>query len=322
MDFFAAAKTTSLTIPEPLPSITHGHGHTKSHHHHHPSSSPHHGHGHHDHHGHGHGSGYAYEHVGKVGKSALWVYFTILLVSFFVIALMAKRVERKLRLFHWISLVIVGTAMVSYLCMASGLGVDYVRSYKDTHDGTVVLRQVFWARYVDWSITTPLLLLDLALLAGLPLTTTILVMIADEGMILTGLFGGLSSQGEASRWLFFGVSDVFFLYVLWTLLVSGRSAAKLQSSNIQRVYNGTMLLTVVLWIAYPIVFALTEGKGTINADAEVLIYGVLDILAKVGFSFYLLLAHSHTEGDSIVISEFWVEPRGAARGYGAISQDD
>lgn len=83
-----------------------------------------------------------------------------------------------------------------------------------------------------------------------------------------------------------------------------------------------MALTVLLWLGYPIVFALTEGKGIISADSEVIIYGVLDVLAKIGFSFYLLLAHSHTEGDSVVISDFWVEPRGAARGYGAISQDD
>lgn len=100
--------------------------------------------------------------------------------------------------------------MVSYLCMASGLGVSYVRSYKGSNhhnSETHLLRQVFWARYVDWAVTTPLLLLDLALLAGMPLTTTILVMLADEAMILTGLFSGLSQNGETSRWLFFGVSD-------------------------------------------------------------------------------------------------------------------
>lgn len=102
-----------------------------------------------------------------------------------------------------------------------------------------------------------------------------------------------------------------------------------------------MIMTVVLWTGYPIVFALTEGKGRISPDAEVIVYGVLDVVggaealqtglatngyppqfAKIVFGMYLLVAHSHTEGDSVVISEFWTEPRGAGRGYGAISQDD
>lgn len=36
-------------------------------------------------------------------------------------------------------------------------------------------------------------------------------------------------------------------------------------------------MTFVLWAAYPVVFALTEGTNKISVDAEIIAYGVLDV---------------------------------------------
>ena len=44
---------------------------------------------------------------------------------------------------------------------------------------------------MDWALTTPLLLLDLALLGGLPWIHVLALLVADEAMVLTGLFAGL-----------------------------------------------------------------------------------------------------------------------------------
>lgn len=43
----------------------------------------------------------------------------------------------------------------------------------------------------DWAITTPLLLLDILLLAGLSIGDTLWILFADIAMIVTGLFGAL-----------------------------------------------------------------------------------------------------------------------------------
>jgi bacteriorhodopsin len=58
---------------------------------------------------------------------------------------------------------------------------------------------VFYARYVDWLFTTPLLLLDLALLAGLNGADITNVIIADVIMILTGLFAAFGVT-ERAKW--------------------------------------------------------------------------------------------------------------------------
>jgi len=48
----------------------------------------------------------------------------------------------------------------------------------------LIFRPIYWARYVDWAITTPLILLDLTVLAGLPGAEILLAIFADVTMIL------------------------------------------------------------------------------------------------------------------------------------------
>lgn len=66
-------------------------------------------------------------------------------------------------------------------------GYAFVKVYRDTNTA----RAIYYARYVDWTITTPLLLLDILLLAGLSVGDTLWIVFADIGMIVTGLFGAL-----------------------------------------------------------------------------------------------------------------------------------
>ncbi|KAJ9098281.1 hypothetical protein QFC21_004610 [Naganishia friedmannii] len=316
MEFFKhhVTATGTLTIPEPIPGPTHTHTHTGGHHHGHPTALP-------------PPSGHLppfhvhREQITHVGMRTLWVIFAFFTLSVVITMIMAKRVERKLRLFHLITGIILVTAHASYLVMACGMGVTWVKSFKHAADGAPVLRQVFYARYIDWAITTPLLLLDLALLAGMPKIQIVTILVADVFMIVMGLFAALQDASEKARWFLYAISCAFYLYVLFGIVFAGRKSASLQSSNVRRVYNVTAGMIIVLWTGYPIIFALTEGKGRISVDAEVICYGVLDVIAKIVFGFYLLSAHSHSEGDSVVLPESWTEPRGSLR-YGAIASDD
>lgn len=61
---------------------------------------------------------------------------------------MALRVEKKARVFHWLSAVILGTAMLSYFAMANNMGVTFVsnRWNGDTPELVHVFREIYWAR--------------------------------------------------------------------------------------------------------------------------------------------------------------------------------
>ena len=71
--------------------------------------------------------------------------------------------------------------------MAAGGGHTFrlvnVIHHKD-HPTELIFRPIYWARYVDWVITTPLILVDLTVLAGLPGAEILLAVFADVAMIL------------------------------------------------------------------------------------------------------------------------------------------
>lgn len=186
------------------------------------------------------------------------------------------------RIFHVITAVITGMAAFSYLMMATGAGATLVEGD----------RIFYYFRYIDWVVTTPLLLLDLALLALVnPSRNTgfvIGIIVLDLFMILTGLAAGASASNFLAGFWFI-VSTVAMIVLLYLVATRLFSEASQQGGAAQQVFSTLAYLTLVLWALYPIVWLLgTEGFGAVNSTVEVLLFLVLDILAKIGFGFLLL----------------------------------
>ena len=100
---------------------------------------------------------------------------------------------RSDRIFFYITAAINMTACIAYFTMGSNLGwtpidVEWLRS-AGIVAGTN--REIFYARYIDWFITTPLLLMDLLLTAGMPWPSIVWTIFLDWVMIVTGLIGAL-----------------------------------------------------------------------------------------------------------------------------------
>ncbi|KAI6955995.1 hypothetical protein KC321_g15429, partial [Hortaea werneckii] len=135
-----------------------------------------------------------YQTASETGNRTLWVVFVVMTVASVVFSGMSWNVPMSKRLYHVITTLITITAALSYFAMASGHGASYHHVVEreshqhvpdTTHD---IYREVYYARYIDWSITTPLLLLDLCLLAGMNGGSILIAIVADLIMILTGLF--------------------------------------------------------------------------------------------------------------------------------------
>lgn len=124
-------------------------------------------------------------------------------VAGFVFAAMSYRVERRNRLFHYITSGVVFVAAIAYFTMGANLGFTPIEVEFRRSDPVVrgTYRAVYYARYVDWFITTPLLLMDLLLTAGMPWPTILWVILVDEIMIVTGLMGALIQS--IYKWPFF-----------------------------------------------------------------------------------------------------------------------
>lgn len=124
------------------------------------------------------------------------VYFAISAImgttAIVILALSAMK-PRQDRIFFYMTAALNATACIAYFTMGSNLGfapigVEFMRSNPKVAG---MYRQVFYARYIDWVVTTPLLLMDLMLTAALPWPTILWTIFLDEVMIITGLIGAL-----------------------------------------------------------------------------------------------------------------------------------
>jgi len=186
--------------------------------------------------------------------------------------------------YYIVTIFIPAIAAVSYFSMAMGYGVVEIPNHDDP---------IYWARYADWLFTTPLLLLDLCLLAGADRNTIATLIGLDVGMILTGLVGALATEGAAFRLAWWGISCGFFVVLLFFLVSTLSRHVADRPGEVGSVFSTLRNLTLVLWTAYPILWIVgSEGLGIVGLGPETAGFAVLDLLAKVGFGFILLNSRS------------------------------
>ncbi|KAI4093598.1 MAG: hypothetical protein LQ344_002825 [Seirophora lacunosa] len=206
---------------------------------------------------------------------------------------------RTHRIFHYITAAITMIAAVAYFTMGADLGqtpitVEFIRSDpKVSGTPTNQNREIFYVRYVDWALTTPLLLLDLLLTSGMPWPTILYTVLLNEVMVVTGLIGALVQSSY--KWGYFVFGCAAFLWVAFTVTVTARKYATSLGSDISKTYTICGVWTIGLWFLYPIAWGLSEGGNVIAPDSEAIFYGILDIMAKPVFGALLLWGHRNIE---------------------------
>lgn len=250
-----------------------------------------------------------YETIGHAGKTTLWVVFAIMLLSTLTFIGLALRVPVQKRLFHVLTAFITLFATISYFALATGDGNSFVHiivkeSHKHVPDTTKeIFRQVFWARYIDWTLTTPLLLLDLAFLAGLNGADIIVSIVTDIVMVLTGLFAAYG-HSKGQKWGYFTMALIAYLVLVGIFAVGGRRTAAAKNAATAKFFATIGGFTLIVWTLYPIVWALGDGTRLLTVDGEIIAYAILDVLAKPVFGFWLLVIHARSSS-SPSVEGFW-----------------
>ncbi|KAI9858962.1 MAG: hypothetical protein M1824_003963 [Vezdaea acicularis] len=267
-----------------------------------------------------------YEKIGSAGKQTLWVVFVIMLIATIIFSVLGYRVPTKNRLFHILTTFITLFATISYFAMATGDGISYSKTtvtVKHKHQDTYkdVYRQVFWARYIDWSVTTPLLLLDLALLAGLSGADILIAIVADLVMILTGLFAAFGREG-GQKWGYYAIACLAYLVIIYQLAVNGRRVVTSKDTKSAAFFGSIAGFTLIIWTIYPIVWGISDGSRKVSVDAEVLSYAVLDVLAKPVFGLWLLVTHAYLPTTNLHLDGVWVHGFGKREGTLRVGDDD
>ncbi|WP_435094898.1 bacteriorhodopsin [Halorubrum sp. N11] len=166
---------------------------------------------------------------------------------------------------------VTGVAALAYLAMALEF------STVATPGGDLPV-----ARYIDWLITTPLLLLYLGLLAR-PSRRLLGGLVAIDVVVIAGGITAVVTVGVVS-WVAFGVAMAAYVALIYGLLVSLPRSASAEADRVRAVFGTLRNITVVLWTLYPVVWLLAPtGFGLLTPATEMLVFIYLDIVSKVGF---------------------------------------
>lgn len=219
---------------------------------------------------------------------SLWVNIALAGLATLLFVYMGRNVQSsRSRLIFGATIMIPLVSLSSYLGLVSGLTVGLLEMPAGhALAGEEVLSQ--WGRYLTWALSTPMILLALGLLADADIPDITIVIAADVGMCITGLAAALVTSSYALRWAFYAVSCAFFFVVLYALLTEWPADAKAAGTG--EIFGTLRALTVVLWLGYPIVWALgVEGLALVESvGLASWAYSVLDIGAKYIFAFLLL----------------------------------
>ncbi len=181
-------------------------------------------------------------------------------------------------------------AACAYFAMATGVGAVVIpHGAMVLPNGTVTHagRLFYFARYVDWLFTTPLLLLSLAyagMHSGLRRGGLITgLLLADIMMIMTSFFFGAIDIGWM-KWTWFAISTAAFLAVYYVIWVPLLEQSRFETSEVQSNYKRDAVLLSVLWFIYPILLALsTDGLGVLDDATGVALIMILDLVSKVAY---------------------------------------
>jgi len=221
-------------------------------------------------------------------NSSLWVNIALAGLSILLFIYMGRSITSdRARLIWGATLMIPLVSISSYLALASGLTVGFIEMPAGHPlGGEEVISQ--WGRYLTWALSTPMILLALGLLADVDRGSLFTVIAADIAMCVTGLAAALVTSSLLFRWAFYLVSCAFFLVVLYALLTEWPAAAS--EAGTGEIFGTLRVLTVVLWLGYPIIWALgVEGLALVESVGITSWgYSALDILAKYVFAFLLL----------------------------------
>lgn len=145
-------------------------------------------------------------------------------------------------------------------------------------------------RYIDWLLTTPLLLVEFGLIVAIAGAATkgfvSRLVIADIIMIVTGYLGEVGMEGEVSTIVWFVISSLAWLYIVYAVFqvkLDGMPAYAASAVKIMRRF------VMFGWAIYPIGTAIEEFMKLSGADVSAavaiaaIVYVIADVLNKVGF---------------------------------------
>jgi bacteriorhodopsin len=187
-----------------------------------------------------------------------------------------------------VSAVVVGIAGYHYFRMWSGWAEGMV------NEGY---------RYADWLITVPLLVIELLIVLGVTADRRkkLMTSLVPATVLMIGLgYPGETSANDTTKWTFWILSMIPFLYILFTLSGELKAAKSRETGAVSKSINNATKILLVTWLVYPIAY-LIPVVFTVSDGAEAgrqVAYTIADITAKALYGLMILNIAKARSGDS------------------------
>jgi len=155
-------------------------------------------------------------------------------------------------------------------------------------------------RYVDWLLTVPLLLIEIVLVMDLSAEETFnksCTLAGFAALMIANGYPGESSGDATTRWIFWSLSMLPFLYIVYELsvgLAKTYSEGSKYNEGVRAQLKWACYATIISWCTYPVVYILpmiagsSSGKAGLSAEAVVAVqigYTCSDVISKCGVGY-------------------------------------
>jgi bacteriorhodopsin len=203
----------------------------------------------------------------------------VMLGAFVYFLTQIKSVAKEYQAGIAVSAVVVGIA-----------GYHYFRMWSDWGQGTV--NEGY--RYADWLITVPLLVIELLIVLGVSAERRkkLMFTLVPATVLMIGLgYPGEISADDGTKWLFWVLSMLPFIYILVTLAGELKAAGTRETGAVSKAIKNATAILLVTWLVYPIAYLFPVIFEPTNEGAETarqLGYTIADITAKGLFGLMIL----------------------------------
>ena len=213
----------------------------------------------------------------------------VMLGAFVYFLTQIKSVAKQYQKGVAVSAVVVGIA-----------GYHYFRMWSDWGNGTV--NEGY--RYADWLITVPLLVIELLIVLGVSSERRkkLMFTLVPATVLMIGLgYPGETSSVDGTKWTFWVLSMLPFIYILVTLAGELKAAGTRETGTVSKAIKNATTILLVTWLVYPIAYLFPVIFEPTNEGAETarqLGYTIADITAKGLFGLMILNIAKARSGDS------------------------
>ncbi|HEX6967797.1 MAG TPA: bacteriorhodopsin [Micromonosporaceae bacterium] len=209
---------------------------------------------------------------------SLWSYVLIMVVGIGWFASWSRDPKDLGRAPYYVAIAILLWSTLCHVVLALGGG----RTVVDGH-------LVDWARYADWAVTAPLLVIALSMTATHALAdkrpgTVVVAVLLAVSMIGLGLAADLVTD-PLGRYLVYGLGMLALIALFAVIWGPWRAAAARQPEPMPRLYRNVAWSLSALWVAFPLVWVLgPAGLELFGEAANTILFLVLGVLMKVVWS--------------------------------------